>query len=36
VPLVDARHFDLTPVDDAYELQKSRQAQGKVVIDITN
>jgi NADPH2:quinone reductase len=36
VPFVDARRFDLTSVDDAYELLQSRQAQGKVVIDITH
>lgn len=35
-PLVDARRFDLTSVDDAYEVLQSRQALGKVVIDINN
>ncbi len=34
VPHVDARRFDLTRVDEAYALQESRLAQGKVVVDI--
>lgn len=33
-PRVDARHFDLNSVGDAYALVENRQAKGKIVIDI--
>jgi NADPH2:quinone reductase len=35
-PRVDARYFDLNSVDDAHALVESRQAQGKVVIDVAS
>ncbi|TAL64891.1 MAG: quinone oxidoreductase, partial [Burkholderiaceae bacterium] len=33
-PRVDDRHFDLNSVGDAHTLIESRQARGKVVIDV--
>lgn len=35
-PRVDARDFDLESVGDAHALVESRQAQGKVVIDVAS
>ncbi len=34
LPRLDPRRFDLTSVDHAHELLESRQAQGKVVINV--
>ena len=36
IPRVDARRFDLNSVDAAHALIESRQAQGKVVIDVAS
>jgi NADPH:quinone reductase len=33
-PIVDSRRFDLASVGDAYALVESKEAQGKVVIDV--
>jgi NADPH:quinone reductase len=35
-PMLDAHHFDLTSVDDAYALIESRKAAGKVVVEVFN
>ena len=35
VPRIDPRRFDLSSVGDAHDLLESRQAQGKVVVDIS-
>ena len=35
-PLVDSRRFDLTSVAQAHLLVETRQARGKVVIDIAH
>lgn len=33
-PIVDSRQFDLASVDDAYAFVESKQAHGKIVIDV--
>jgi NADPH:quinone reductase len=34
-PLMDPRHFSMDTVEDAYGALESRNAKGKIVVDIT-